>query len=172
MIKKHVIDKIWEIKGVLHESALNSPIQSLVSELLTNRMGFLEELFNWMSNQYVELDVQKGPGSEEDNWKFISHAVSKIFDKLHKVRMFGMRFTPVGQVWHCLKALKLQKKLKESKFLEHQIVLNVLHYHLKNDVATRTQFDAERARVTKELAKISKKVHQASSRKESKNDKD
>ena len=60
----------------------------------------------------------------------------------------------------------------DSKFLEHQIMLNVLHRHLKNNVVTRTQFDAESARVTKELADISKKVQQAASRNGNKNDKD
>ena len=44
--KNHIIDQVYEIKGVFHESTLNSPIQLLVSELLTNTMGFLEELFN------------------------------------------------------------------------------------------------------------------------------
>ena len=72
-----------------------------------------------MSNQYTELVVQKGSELEEDNWKFISHAVSKIFDKIHKVRMFGMRCTPVGQAWHCLKAFELHKELMDSRILEH-----------------------------------------------------
>ena len=116
----------------------------MVSELLTNSMEFLEELFNWMTNQYVELAVQKGEGSEGDNWRLISHVVSKIFDKLHKVRKYNTRCTPMGQAWYCLKAFELQKELKESKFLDHQIVLNVLnvlHHHLKNNVVTKTQFD-------------------------------
>ena len=167
--KRQILDEVSQTRSVLKDAAKLSPVWSLVNDLLSNMMEFLEELFSWMTSQYTELRVQKGDGSEEDNWKFISHAVSRIFDKLHKVRMYGQQCTPVGQAWHCLKANELQKELMEKNFLEHQIMLNVLHCHLKNNVVTKTQFNAEKVRVKKEFTNLTKRIQQIASKNGKKN---
>ena len=88
--EKQIICEVTEIKTVLKTSAKLSPIRSLVGELLTNTKGFLEELFSWMTSQYTELAVQKGERSQEDNWKFISHAVTIMFEEIHKALFEGL----------------------------------------------------------------------------------
>ena len=158
------IKKIRDMKALLLQRVAGEPVQNLAQAFLSNSVAFIETLLTWMSEQYSELTQEKGEGSEADNWRFICHSVVAIFEALHSRRKYGSHCDPAGQVWYCLQCYGLERELMDQNFSDHKIVTNVLHLHLKNNVVTKTVFEAEVKFLRAELKATKVLAQQANSR--------
>ena len=61
------IKKIRDMKVLLLQRVAGEQVQNLAQAFLSNSVAFIETLFTWMSEQYLELTQEKGEGSEADN---------------------------------------------------------------------------------------------------------
>ena len=84
-----------------------------------------------------------GHNSEKETWEYIQHSVCEIFQTLYEVRHYGADRSPAEQAWYALRGYMLQEEIMAAEFSNHDIVLRVLHQHLKNNVVTKTQFAEE-----------------------------
>ena len=59
------------------------------------------------------------------------------------VIIYGAGRSSAEQAWYALRGYMLQEEIMAAEFTNHDIVLKVLHQHLKNNVVTKTQFADE-----------------------------
>ena len=112
---------------------------------------FVSGLFTWMINMYTGLVAEQGSNSEVEVWTYIAHAVRNIFRELHNVRHYSAGEEPAVQAWYALKAYKLQEELLDKELTNHDIILKVMHQHLKHNVMTKTVYTQEMAELRKDL---------------------
>jgi len=142
----------------LRELVAGTDLALVAESFLSNSQRFLVELFIWISREYNALVLKMGTGSEGSVWKYISQGVKAIFKALYKIRRFGQIGDPAEQSWYCLKSLQLQREIMDAKFTNHDIVQNVLHKHLRNDVVLKSIFQARVQKVDGEIKDIRRQL--------------
>ena len=128
--------------------AAHRPLRSrrlfeMKKEMIEGAVRFLDQLFTWMSIHYRDQVAEQGEEAESEIWLYIQHSVRDIFQALYEVRHFGVDRAPAEQAWYALRGHALQEQIMAAEFTNHDIVLKVLHQHLKNNVVTKTQFEKE-----------------------------
>ena len=142
LILKRVQDRVKQLIAS-HRSLPSKKLFEIKREVLDGSYRFLEKLFTWMTTHYRDQVADQGPKSEGEVWLYIQHSVRAIFQALYEVRHFGADRTPAEQAWYALRGYALQEEIMAAEFENHDIVLRVLHQHLKNNVVTKTQFAEE-----------------------------
>ena len=135
------------------DARMNRLSQNEVAEKVsTAAVAFVLGLFTWMTNTYTALVAEQGIDSGVEVWQYITHAVQNIFRELHDIRHYGSGEEPSVQAWYSLKAYTLQKDLLDKEFTNHDIVLKVLHQHLKHNVVTKAEYEQDITHLRKELS--------------------
>lgn len=87
------------------------------------------------------------------------HAMKNIFWELYQVCHFRNGCDNATMAWYTLKARALQNELIAKNFIDHKIVVQVMHQHLKNNVVPKSIYKNDKKewkeaikRLTKELA--------------------
>ena len=117
-----------------------------------------------MTVKYLQQKQEQGEELRKEIWAYISHLVRNIFAALFKIRHLGFNWSLAEQAWVTLKAFKLQIKICNQGFTDHEIVIKVLHQHLKSNVITKSQFDLHVLK-HKDLKKRIQKIEQNKNKK-------
>ena len=127
----------------LRDAAEGTSYADITLTVITSTVAFGQSLLNWVTAKTIELKQVMGEGLDEDNWKFMCHAVRAILRELYLKRKGGANFrdNKVAQVWHVLKAVQLQNELVQQNFYLHPIVKDVLQQHIKNNVVLKSAFE-------------------------------
>ena len=152
----------------LRDAAEGTSYSDITLTVTTSTVAFGQSLLNWVTAKTIELKQVMGEGSDEDNWRFMCHAVRAILCELYYLKRKGganFRHDKVGQVWHVLKAVQLQDELVRQNFYLHPIVKDVLQQHIKNDVVLKSVFDKFKKRQEEEWRKIKSRVQKVEAKK-------
>ena len=135
-----------------------------MAEALSDSLNFVQALFLWMQTAYVDLVEEQGKSSAESVWKFIMHAVKNIFWELHQVRHFGNGRNDATMAWYALKARALQNELIAENFIDHEIVVRVMHQHLKNNVVPKSIYENDKKEWKEAIERLTKEVQSLKSK--------
>ena len=135
-----------------------------MAEALSDSLNFVQALFLWMQTAYVDLVEEQGKSSAESVWKFIMHAVKNIFWELHQVRHFGNGCNDATMAWYALKARALQNELIAENFIDHEIVVRVMHQHLKNNVVPKSIYENDKKEWKEAIERLTKEVQSLKSK--------
>ena len=122
-----------------------------------------------MTVKYTQQKREQGEEAAEEIWAYISHSVRSIFTALFKIRHFGFNQSLAEQAWVTLKAFKLQNKICNQGFTDHEIVIKVLHQHLKSSVITKAQFKAHLLKLCTQYKDLEKRIQKVEQNKNKKN---
>ena len=142
VILKKVQDRVKQLIAS-HRTLSSRKLFDIKRDILDGSYRFLEQLFTWIAIHYRDQVDEMGAKSEKETWEYIQHSVREIFQALYEVRHYGAGRSPAEQAWYALRGYMLQEEIMAAEFTNHDIVLKVLHQHLKNNVVTKTQFAEE-----------------------------
>ena len=152
--------RLRNTEEVLHEfnsaEDLSDEGQRVVLECQTRTSNFVKGLFSWMTSNY-QAGVANGRASDP-LWKYISHCVREIFNRLHHSRRAGRvpNAPPCDLAWGFLQAIKLADEFVLERFSGHSVLSHVLNLHLQDSAVMKEEFNRRLAVIDLQLKENTK----------------
>ena len=95
----------------------------------------------------------------------VHHAYHEnIFWELHQVRHFGNGRDDATMAWYALNTRALQNELIAKNFIDHKIVVRVMHQHLKNNVVPKSIYKNDEKEWKEAIERLTKEVQSLKSK--------